>query len=118
MLEAVHLRPQAVEAGGRVGNAYRQLGEHRRDSIVVDAALAGAAYRHRNKSADRAVVDPLAPCLEQVAQATGDDRQDDVVDGPAERGTHRLHVAQPHVGPRPGAVGADRADQRGPSERA
>ena len=73
-----------VEAGRRVGDSHGQLGEHRRDAVVVDAALAGPPNRDRHEGADRASGDALSPRLEQIAKPARDDRQHDVVHGPAE----------------------------------
>ena len=55
---------------------------------------------------------------QQLAEAVGDQREHDVVDGAAELGAHRLDVGEAHVGPAPAPVRPDRAGQRGGGDRA
>ena len=119
LLDAVHLRADAPEPGARVVEPDRQSGEHGRDAVVVDAALAAATNRDGNHRAHD-VVGPgwLAARLQQRAEAAGDHRQDHVVDRSAELGADGLDVAEPHLGPAPAPVRADRPRQRGGGDRA
>ena len=112
LLEVLHLRVDRREALDRVGDAHREVGEHRRDLVVVRAALGRRAHRDRHHRADDAALDGLAALLQQVAEATGDDGEHDVVDGAAVLGPDGLDVGQAPARPRPAAMRPDRTVER------
>ena len=106
------LRPSICGADARscargIRDRHGQLGEHRRDPVVVDAALAAAgaptpAPACADTSGRR--VSPRARSSSRKPPVI--DRQHDVVDGAAERGANRLDVAQAHRAPSPSAGAA------------
>ena len=111
-LELLHLRAHSSEALDGVVDADRQLGEHRRDLVVVVPPLVLGAHRHRHERADRALLDVLAAGQQQLAKAAGDRGQHDVVDRSSERLADLLDLDKARPRPVPAPVRADGAVQR------
>ena len=90
------------------GSPDRKVHGHRRHPVVQDPPLGLGPDRHRHQGPDHLALDQFVPAREQVAEATRDRRQYDIVDGPAERGPDRLHLGQAGLGPLPTPVRATR----------
>ncbi len=112
LLEPSHLRPDGGETLGGVDDPDRELGEHRRDTVVVDAVLVGHSHRHGHERAHAAAFGFLVARHDEIAEAVGEHGEHDVVHGAAERGAHALHVGEVRPRPVPPPVRSDRAIER------
>ena len=117
LLEALHLGADSRRRSTGSAMLTGQLGEHRRDLVVVGAALGRRADRDGHHRAHDAALDGLAAREQQVAEAAGDHGEHDVVDGAAVLGADRLDVGQAPARPGPAAVRPDRPVERRPRRR-
>src|SRR6266542_549595 len=108
LLLVVHLLAHLGQPGQRVGLADRQVHQDRGDPVVQRAPLLLGADGHGNHRADDLTVDQLAAPGQQVAEPSGDGREDHVVDGAADRLTDELDLPQALLRPFPAPVRAGR----------
>src|SRR3954468_18149208 len=111
LLRAAQQLVRAPEALGRVGLVGRDRHDHHRDAVAVRALLLLGADRHGDHRDERLVGQRVA--VEQpLAHGARAERDDDVVDGEAERALERLDRVERELAEREAPVRGDRAVER------
>ena len=93
-LEPLHRLALGAEPLHGIEDAHVERRDHHRDQVAERAALVGPAHAHRAHRAQLEPLGPVAARAEVAAEGAGEDGEDHVVHGAAQRLADRAHLRE------------------------